>query len=200
MNCPLCGEPTRQEGRTHHYKESGLPNVYIEGVAVDVCVCGEEFIQLPGIEEINLLIGKNLLAKERPLSGEEIKFLRKWLGHTSEEFAGIIGVGRATISRWENKKTPIHKLTDRLIKLYVGGVKGIPQQIDSDDLFPSTPLPLSESEERIELQAQEVPCLTEAFFSTDSQDLLYSPSCYKAVKGTASRGISAANQELAQAA
>lgn len=207
MECPMCGATTRQESRTHHYKESGLPNVYIKGVSVDVCICGEEYIQIPGINEIDRFIGEKLLAKEQLLTGEEIKFLRKWLDLTSEEFAGAIGVGRATISRWENSKTPIHKLTDRLIRLYVAGMKGVIQQIDRDDLFPSAPLPMSASEGKIELEAQELPIwgvssLTASFFSTESQGFTSAPSCYKAVKGMKSEtaNYTAANQELAQAA
>lgn len=207
MECPICGATAKEESRTYHYKESGLPNVYIKGVPVDVCACGEEYIRIPGIDKIDRLIGEKLLAKEQQLTGAEIKFLRKWLDLTSEELAATIGVGRATVSRWENNKTPIHKLTDRVIRLYVAGVKGVTQQIDRDDLFPSTQLPMSASEERIELEAQELPIwggnlLPASFFSTELQGLTFAPSCYKVVQGKKSQKTNdtAANQELAQAA
>lgn len=207
MKCPICSGTTREESRTHHYEESGLLNVYIKGVTVNVCACGEEYIQIPGIDEIDRLIGEKLLAKELILTGAEIKFLRKWLDLTSEEFAATIGVGRATISRWENGKTPVHKLTDRVIRLYVAEVKGVTLQVDRDDLFPSTPLPMSASEERIELEAQELPIwgstlLPASFFSTEWQGVTFAPSCYKVVKEKKSEKTNdtAANQELAQAA
>ena len=206
MKCPMCGEATRQEMRTHHYTECGLPNVFIKDVPVEVCRCGEEYIQIPGMEEVDRRIGEKLLGKDQLLTGEEIRFLRKWLDLTSEEFAVSLGLKRATISRWENGKTPVYLFIDRLIRLYVAGVKGITQQIDHSYFFPATPLTTPTVRRQIEVELHdsvwETCSAVSAYFHVEPQGNPSAPSPYKAVrqqKGMVD-GQQAANQELAQAA
>jgi transcriptional regulator with XRE-family HTH domain len=53
------------------------------------------------------------------LAGEQIRFLRKYLGWSREEFAAIMGVEGETISRWENNKAKMGKAADRLLRVFV---------------------------------------------------------------------------------
>ena len=51
------------------------------------------------------------------LEGKEVKYLRKYLRMTAQEFSRLVGVDKATISRWENNVDKIGPHSDRLIRL-----------------------------------------------------------------------------------
>ena len=104
MTCPTC----KQEGTIHigkhHYLESGLPNVWIEGVEIFECNCGENFAYIPCASELHRLIAEILLQKEEQLSGREVRFLRKHMGLKAKDLAQKIGVMNVTVSRWEREE------------------------------------------------------------------------------------------------
>lgn len=138
MNCPTC----HQTGKTHkgkyHYTESGLQNLWLEGVEVFKCDCGEKFAFIPRIQELHNLIGKILLEKEDQLSGREIRFLRKHMGLKAKDFAKELGVGNVTVSRWENGESSPSESIDRFIRLFYAASKGFDEIAKSlvKDIFP----------------------------------------------------------------
>jgi transcriptional regulator with XRE-family HTH domain len=60
-----------------------------------------------------------LLRKKTILSGEEARYLRKWVGYSATELAETTGYSKSIISRWENEKQNIGKESDRLLRLVV---------------------------------------------------------------------------------
>ena len=66
----------------HRYRESGLENVVLKGIDIFRCNCGERIVSVPRVLELNALIGENLIRKDSPLAGNEIRFLRKNMGLT----------------------------------------------------------------------------------------------------------------------
>ena len=131
MNCPICGKKITHSIEGYHYRESGLENVFVSGVGIFRCKCGEEYVQLPGVDNIHNQIASALLRKDSLLTGLESKFLRKWLGLKSEELAQALGYTRVTVSRWENEG-PSAK-TDRALRLYASAIRGL--AIDFESLF-----------------------------------------------------------------
>jgi putative zinc finger/helix-turn-helix YgiT family protein len=117
--CPACGAvEVHQEIGKHHFAESGLDNVWLTNVAFSVCEkCGERVLRLPSPIGLMKCIGESVILTPGPLSGKEIRFLRKSLFLKSGEFANLIGVTRTTISRWENGETSPDTSNDRLIRL-----------------------------------------------------------------------------------
>jgi putative zinc finger/helix-turn-helix YgiT family protein len=85
----------------HYYKESGLDNVYLVGVEICECSCGEKVVSIPAITELHSKLALELLKKKSLLAGKEIRFLRKNMGLTAKKLGEIMGVNNATISRWE---------------------------------------------------------------------------------------------------
>ena len=50
--CPKCDEPYfRKIVASHHYENSGLPDVYLEDVELRECACGESLV-LRGMGEL----------------------------------------------------------------------------------------------------------------------------------------------------
>ena len=78
-------------------------NVVLDNVEVRLCgSCGEEYEVIPNIEKLHKVIATTLAKKPVPLTPGEIRFLRTYLGHSSQDFASILGVRPETITRWEN--------------------------------------------------------------------------------------------------
>jgi DNA-binding transcriptional regulator YiaG len=73
------------------------------------------------METLHRMIAKALITAPRLLVPEEIRYLRKWLGLSSLDFALIMGVRPETVSRWESEdgKFPISPTADRLLRMLV---------------------------------------------------------------------------------
>ena len=73
----------------------------------------------PVLSEINKLmqvIASALVLKPSQLTGKEIRFLRKYIDFTGEQFGAKLGLTKEHVSRIENEKHPVGAQTDRLIR------------------------------------------------------------------------------------
>jgi putative zinc finger/helix-turn-helix YgiT family protein len=105
--------------RPYHYLLSGLSNVYLIGIKYHTCRwCRSQWADIPAIKDLHRLIGKLIVLQPAPLSGEQIRYLRKRLGKKAREFAAIIDAAPETYSRWENDKQRPSATVDRLMRLY----------------------------------------------------------------------------------
>ena len=127
MLCLNSDAEMSREERTHHYKECGLDNIFLEGIEVFTCkICGEEEICIPCMPDLHRLIGKYLVLQKQPLSGKDVRFLRKHAGLAAKRFAAIIAVDNSTLSRWENENQSISPSNDRLIRMIYCAIMEIP--------------------------------------------------------------------------
>jgi putative zinc finger/helix-turn-helix YgiT family protein len=103
----------------YQFIDSGLPNVYLIGISYRVCAeCDERCADIPAVKDLMTKIARAVVEKESPLSGAEIRFLRKRLGRRSSDFARIIGVSKEQVSRWENSHNPPEASADKLMRIY----------------------------------------------------------------------------------
>ena len=101
-------------------KELGLSHVTLLKVEVRRCPkCGQEEVAIPRIEQLHKLLAGVLARKKGPLSGEEVRFLRTYLGWSQADFAQHAGVTRETVSRWENERELFAGTADRFLRLAV---------------------------------------------------------------------------------
>lgn len=122
MKCHHCGGKLTSARGTHRYTESGLSNVTLANIEIRTCPeCGEREVVIPKMETLHRMIAKALITAPRLLVPEEIRYLRKWLGLSSLDFALIMGVRPETVSRWESEdgKFPISPTADRLLRMLV---------------------------------------------------------------------------------
>jgi putative zinc finger/helix-turn-helix YgiT family protein len=117
MKCHICGETMQKTKGSYTYKESGLYNVILTGITLYKCSCGEKMPEIKKIDELHRAIARALIKKKTPLSGKEIRFLRKQVGLSAKELSMVLGVNPVTISRWENDIEPIGAANDKLIRL-----------------------------------------------------------------------------------
>lgn len=136
-NCLRCGEVYQTSIGDYHYLESGLDNLWLCDIEIYRCKCGES-AAIPQPLNIHRTIAKALLMRKTPLSGKEIRFLRKHMGMKAIEFAKRLGVDNSTVSRWENGKDNPSDAADRVIRLSCAVRLGYYDEAKQvfDDIFP----------------------------------------------------------------
>jgi putative zinc finger/helix-turn-helix YgiT family protein len=112
----------------YRFVDSGLPNVYLSGVRYKTCVkCGKQSADIPAVKQLLAVIARAVVESESPLTGPEIRFLRKRIGKKSSEFGRIIGVTVEQVSRWENGHNLPEESADKLIRIFYCILSGDPK-------------------------------------------------------------------------
>jgi putative zinc finger/helix-turn-helix YgiT family protein len=105
---------------TVKYNASGLSGVTLRSLEVRRCNgCGDYELVIPKIEQLHRLIAHTIIRKQASLVGEEVRFLRKYLGWSGADFAAHMGAKPETVSRWENGKLTMSPQADRLLRIMV---------------------------------------------------------------------------------
>lgn len=91
----------------YHYTESGLDNVFIEGLEVSVDDEGEEVYHIPRVNLLHREIAAGIVLHKAAIAPRELRFLRTELGMTQAELARVVHVDTQTVGRWERGETPI---------------------------------------------------------------------------------------------
>lgn len=117
MNC-TCGSKLKEKRiPLYHYKESGLPFVFLSGIKIAICgKCGEKYPIIPAILDLHEKIAEAVALKPVNLTGAEVRFLRKQLGLTAAQWASYLKTDKATVSRWENDHNPIGRQSDAFMR------------------------------------------------------------------------------------
>lgn len=100
----------------YHYTESGLSNVYIEGLEVSFDEDGDEVIQIPFIAALHAEIVRGIVLHKGAMLPEQIRFIRTELGMTQAQLADILGVAALTVGRWERGDNPMDKGDETLLR------------------------------------------------------------------------------------
>ena len=118
MRCDICkGGLTSVEDQLYHYTESGLDNVFLSNIEVEVCLeCGAKSPSIPRITDLHSAIARVIALQETQLRGRDVRFLSKQLGLRAKEWAALIKVDAATLSRWENGDQQIGAQSDLLVR------------------------------------------------------------------------------------
>jgi putative zinc finger/helix-turn-helix YgiT family protein len=83
-------------------------------------VCGFASTDLAATGEVQQQIAEGYREKKGLLTGKEIKALRKAKGLTQDELATVMGVGIASIKRWEKANIQSESM-DKLLRAYLQG-------------------------------------------------------------------------------
>jgi len=80
-------------------------------------VFGEWIIDID-MNELQLFVFKGLIAKHSPLTGREMRFMRKFLHVSTTELGEDLGVTHATIVKWEKEQARLASAQEAYIRLY----------------------------------------------------------------------------------
>jgi putative zinc finger/helix-turn-helix YgiT family protein len=130
--CSNCGADAKVVRGSYEFPESGLTGIVIQGI--EVLRCKKCKNQEPIIPQMNgLMTGLALAVILKPyrLTGEDVRFLRKHLHMTGEEFSQLLHVDKTTLSKWENDDDPVGQHSDRLIRVVALGLgEGLKEHLE----------------------------------------------------------------------
>ena len=116
--CTNCGEPVTRERRSYRYTESGLPNVILHDIEVADCrSCGSSDVSIPRMRKIHRAIALALATRPARLTGEQLRFLRKYLDLSGDQLGSYLHTDRTKVSKWERGQDQIGPASDRLVRL-----------------------------------------------------------------------------------
>lgn len=104
----------------YHYVESGLDNVFIEGLEPVIDDDGDEVITIPYVAGLHAEIARGIVTRSGTINGAELRFLRTEMGLTQSELATKVNVDGQTIGRWERGEHPIDKNAETVIRRIAG--------------------------------------------------------------------------------
>ena len=135
--CSDCGKDARVERGTYRFRESGLDNVVLKGIEIVKCpACGNEEPLIPNLDGLLRTVAVAIVTSRLPLTGAEVRYLRKYLGMSGEQFARILHTDKSTLSKWETGAVNIGSKSDLLIRavaLNLGrGLRGEAERITRD--------------------------------------------------------------------
>jgi transcriptional regulator with XRE-family HTH domain len=92
------------------------------GFPVELIDCPMKEVFGEWVLDINLvalqrIVFHGLIHKMRPLSGKEMRFLRKFLGLSTSELAGKLGITHAAISKWESGQANVSPSQETYLRL-----------------------------------------------------------------------------------
>ncbi len=123
MECSNCGAPAKVVRGTYELKDIGLKRVVLRGIEIVTCPkCGNQDPMIPNMNALMRTLALAVVKKPYRLTGEEVRFLRKYLRLTGEEFSRLIHVDKTTLSKWENNDDRLGDQSDRLIRLVALGL------------------------------------------------------------------------------
>lgn len=120
--CRECGTAMESRREPYRYDASGLEGVVLDNTLIHRCPnCGNYVASIERMEELHRELAQALARRPERLTPKEIRFMRKWLGYSSLEFAGKMGVSPSTVSRWESASEPqsMGGTAERLLRLMV---------------------------------------------------------------------------------
>lgn len=122
MECMSCNSTKKmnEEIVSHKYSESGLSNITLLGVTKYHCDnCGETTYNLGDVNQLNKLIVNSLIRKDSLLNGEEVKFLRKFMGYSGEMLGKIMGYTKDHIYKVESGSQEVNITIDHMMRFAV---------------------------------------------------------------------------------
>src|SRR5579862_1206956 len=102
-------------------------------------VLGEWVIDI-NLNDLQLFVFKDLIHKPSNLTGREIRFMRKFMDLTTEEFGKKLGVTHAAVVKWEKeqvKMSPVYDVYIRMLcmsSLKATGINSIFKEISPETL------------------------------------------------------------------
>ena len=117
-DCAECGAVVNAEVKLYQYEESGLPNVYLQGVRVAQCQnCGNVDVIIPYPRKIHRAIALALANSPFRLAGPQVRFLRKRTQLNQQQFAAHVSATELRVQEWESSTAAIDPVTDRLTRM-----------------------------------------------------------------------------------
>src|SRR5579872_2541982 len=101
----------------YRYTESGLDNVFIEGLEPCTDDHGEKVYRIQNPNDLHKVIATGIVSHPKGISGKELRFLRTEMGMTQAELAKLAHCDAQTVARWEKGQGPIDSAAEALVRM-----------------------------------------------------------------------------------
>lgn len=81
-------------------------------------VLGEWVIDI-NMNELQKVVFEGLIHKPFPLTGKEIRFMRKFLELSTVDFAKKLGISHATVVKWEKEQAKISAIQESYLRIFL---------------------------------------------------------------------------------
>ena len=153
--CSACGARADVIRGDYRYKESGLRNVILSGIDLIRCrKCGNVDPVIPRMNELHRALALAVAGQLFRLQGEDVRYLRKYLGMTQDQFAELLHIHKSNLSKGENNDDKIGEQSDRLIRVVVLTL-GEGLQKKAADVVRTFPAIRRTKRKRLEVDAQD---------------------------------------------
>lgn len=116
--CLQCGTAMKMKRETVQYDKLGL-NLALDGVPVYRCPnCGEFEVSIRDMDGLHQEIAHALARRKERLRAEEVRFMRKYLGLSVEDFAKRMKADKGTVKHWESAR-PMNVQAEMLLRVMV---------------------------------------------------------------------------------
>ncbi len=116
--CPNCGAEAQSVRGNWPLDDWGVKGAVLMGIEIIRCKqCQNDMPIIRGANRIMHTLAEAIVRKPYRLAGDEVRFLRKYIGATQDGFARLVHVDKTTISKWETGDDPVGIHSDLLIRL-----------------------------------------------------------------------------------
>lgn len=103
------------------YRACGLDNVFLRSGYEQRELGGEIYTSVQDADELHAAIAEHLVLRRKVLRGQEVRFLRKFLGYTQADAGDALALSDQSIARYEKDQVALEGSADRLFRLLVIG-------------------------------------------------------------------------------
>jgi len=103
----------------YRFVDAGLPNVELVGIRYFVCKVCKRIVkaEIPAVKDLLDALGRAVVTKVSPLTGDQLRFLRKRLGIRQADFASVLKVSAEQLSRLENEHSTLTGAMEGYVRL-----------------------------------------------------------------------------------
>lgn len=120
VECSDCGKSAKVVRGNYQTEEFGLP-VELMHIEMVKCKCGNVEPIIRNLDGLMTTIAFCVVLSPSLLHGEEIRYLRKYVGKTARQFAQLVHVDHTHLSKLENNRLEVGASLDKLIRVVIFG-------------------------------------------------------------------------------
>ena len=117
--CPNCGNSARVARGNYRFEEFGLPVELMRIEMIKCSHCGSVDPIIPNMDGLMTAVALEVICSTSLLHGEEIRFLRKCIGKSAQEFSRLLHVDHTHLSKGENNRLEVGPRLDKLVRFVV---------------------------------------------------------------------------------
>ena len=103
--------------KKNEFQVAGINYIKIVNIPLKKSKFGD-IIDYPPLE-LEKIIAKEIIKKNFPIRGIEIKFFRSLLGLSLAEFGEVFNISDVSVLKWERKKTPLELINQIAVKAFM---------------------------------------------------------------------------------